>query len=106
MSQKTIQVTSIQDLDPRPSVDSDHASVLRFEMTVFESGENPTHTLTWKPSSFLRHIKRRTNDDRFHLSLWESWFSSSLGVPMPALIGPPQQCTCNVFHYDSYGDNL
>ena len=65
MSQKTIQVTSVQDLDPRPSVDSDHVSVLRFEMTVFESGENPTHTLTWKPSSFLRHIKRRTNDDRF-----------------------------------------
>ena len=75
-------------------------------MTHIESGENPTRTLTWKPSSFLRHIKRRTNDDRFHLSLWESWFSSSLGVPIPALTGPPQQCTCNVFHYDSYGDNL
>jgi hypothetical protein len=51
-------------------------------------------------------VKRRTNDDRLPLSLWEGWFCSSLGVPIPALIGPPQQCACNVFHYDSYGDHL
>jgi hypothetical protein len=37
---------------------------------------------------------------------WETWFSFNLGVPIPALIGPPQQCTCNTFHYDSYGDHL
>ena len=23
---------------------------------------------------------------------WETWFSSSLGVPIPTLIGPSQQC--------------
>jgi hypothetical protein len=51
-------------------------------------------------------VKRRTNDDRLPLSLWEVWFCSSLGVPIPVLIGPPQQCACNVFHYDSYGDHL
>ena len=27
----------------------------------------------------------------------EVWFCSSLGVPIPALIGPPQQCACNTF---------
>ena len=32
--------------------------------------------------------KCRTNDDRFPLSLWEGWFCSTLGVPIPALIGP------------------
>jgi len=65
-----------------------------------------TRTLTWKPLTFLSHIKSRTNDDRFPLSLWETWFCSTPGVPIPALIGPSQQCACNVFHYDSYGDHL
>jgi hypothetical protein len=49
---------------------------------------------------------RRTNDDRFPLSLWEVWFCSTLGVPIPVLIGPSQRCTCNTFHYDSFGDHL
>jgi hypothetical protein len=75
-------------------------------MEVIEPGENLTLTLIWKPLVFLRHIKRRTNDDRFPLSLCETWFYFSLGVPTPTLIGLPQQCVCNVFHYDSYGDNL
>ena len=29
-----------------------------------------------------------------------------LGVPIPTLIGPPQECVCNAFCYDSYGDHL
>jgi hypothetical protein len=32
---------------------------------------------------FLSHIKQ---GDRFPLPLWESWFFSSLGVPIPVLI--------------------
>jgi hypothetical protein len=63
-------------------------------------------TLNWKPLGFLSNIKRRTNGDRFPLSLWEVWFSSTLGVPIPALIGPSQECVCNIFHYDSFGDHL
>jgi hypothetical protein len=45
----------------------------------------------------------RTIDDRFPIALWEVWFCSTLGVPIPVLIGPPQalgpqQCAvCNVF---------
>jgi hypothetical protein len=54
----------------------------------------------------LIHIIRRTTDDRFPIALWEVWFCSTLGVPIPALIGPPQQCACNSFRYDSYGDHL
>jgi hypothetical protein len=59
-------------------------------MVVIEPGENPTRTLTWKSLVFLSHIKRRTNDDRFPLPLWETWFCSSLGVLIPVLIGPAQ----------------
>ena len=56
----------------------------------------------------LSHIKRRTNDDRFPLSLWETWFCSSLGVPIPTVIRPPQQWygPRNVFHDDTFGDHL
>ena len=104
--QQTIQATSVQDLDPRPCVDNTHVSVLTHEMSVTEPCKNPTRTLTWKSLTFLRHIKRRTNDDRFPLPLWETWFCSRLGVPIPTLIGPTQQCACNVFHYDTYGEHL
>ena len=78
-------------------------------MTAIEPGENPTHTITWKPLAFLRHIKCRTNDDRFvrfSSTMWESFFCCSLGVTTPALIGPSQQCACNTFHYDTFGDHL
>jgi hypothetical protein len=51
-------------------------------------------------------LQRCTNNDRFPLSLWEVWFCSTIGVPIPTLIGPSQQCACNSFHYDSFGDHL
>jgi hypothetical protein len=104
-TQQTIKATSTQDLDPCPLADNDHASVLPYEMHA-EPGEISSRTLNWKPLGFLSHIKRRTHDDRFPLALWEVWFCSSLGVPIPALIGPSQQCVCNAFHLDVYEDHL
>ena len=74
-TQQTVQVTSAQDLDPRPCVENAHASVLPHEMMTIEPGKNPTRTLTWKPLAYLS-IKCRTNDDRFPLPLWETWFCS------------------------------
>jgi hypothetical protein len=100
------QATSTQDLDPRPLANNDHPSVLPFEMYVIEPGEPPSRSLSWKPLGFLSHIKRRTNSDRFPLSLWEVLFCSTIGVPISALIGPPQQCACNSFHHDSFRDHL
>jgi hypothetical protein len=96
----------VRNLDPLPLVNNDHPSVLSFEMYALESGEPPSHTLNWKPLGFLSHIKCRTNGDRFPLSLWEVWFCSTLGVPIPALIGPSQWCACNAFHFNSFGDPL
>jgi hypothetical protein len=106
--QKNIPATSIQDLNPRPCVDNTHASVLPFEMTAIEPGDGEIRTrkLTWKPLGWLSHIKRRTIDDLFALALLEMWSCSSLGVPIPALIGPSQQCDCNAFLHVSYGDHL
>ena len=66
-TQKTIPATCMDDLYPRPCTDNVHTSVLSYEITDIEPGENPTRTLTWKPLGFLGHIKCRTNDDRFPL---------------------------------------
>ncbi len=62
--------------------------------------------MTWKPLAFLSHVKRRSSDDRFPLSLWEVWLCTQLGVPIPDLIGPLRQCHCNVFQIDCFGDHL
>ena len=99
-------MTSTQDLDPLPLSNNDHPSVLSFEMYSLESGEPPSLTLNWKPLGFLSLIKCRNNGDRFHLSLWEMWFGSTLGVPIPTLIGTSQWYPGHVFHYDSFGDHL
>jgi hypothetical protein len=50
----------------------------------------------WPGSTeFLSHTKLRSYDDRFPLSLWDTYFCSSLGVPLPT--GPPQY----IFKYQS-----
>eukprot|EP00001_Collodictyon_triciliatum_P160539 28208_3 len=75
-------------------------------MYAIEPGESPTRSLNWKSLGFLSHIKRRTIGDRFPLSLWEVWFCSTLGVPIPELLRPAQRCACNAFHYDAFGDHF
>jgi hypothetical protein len=105
-TQQITKVTSTQDLDPRPLTYNDHPSVLPFEMYAIEPGEPPSRSLSWKSLGFLSHVMMRTNNDRFPLSLWEVWFYSTIGVPIPTLIGPSQQCTCNNFQHDFFGDHL
>jgi hypothetical protein len=47
-----------------------------FKMETIEpaDGEIPNRKLTWKSLGFLSHIKCRTIDDRFPMTLWEVWF--------------------------------
>ncbi len=75
-------------------------------MPDIEPGETPSTTITWKPLVSLSHINLRTNDDRFCSPQWASFLCSSLRVPTPFLLGPPQQCPCNAFSYDIFGDHL
>ncbi len=105
-TQQITKATSTQDLDPRPLANNEHPSVLPFEMYVIEPGEPPSWSLCWKPLGFLSHVMRCTNSDRFPISLWEVWFCSTIGVPIPALIGPSQECACNKFQHDLFGDHL
>jgi hypothetical protein len=75
-------------------------------MYALEPGEIPSRILKWSPLGFLSQIERRTIGDRFPLSVWEVLFCSTLGVPIPVLIGPSHRCSCNVFDYDVCGDHL
>ena len=86
-AQQTIHTTRGQDLNPRLFSDNADPSVLAHEMMTIEPGENPSHVLTWKPTDFLSHIIRRTHDDKFPMTLWETWFCSSFVVPHPSLVG-------------------
>ena len=52
-------------------------------------------------TNILSHIIRRSHDDRFHIPLREAWFYSRLGVPIPTLVGHPQQ-----YSYRPCGDHL
>ena len=103
---QTIKTTRVQDLDPRTCADNAHESVLAHEMAAIEPTEIPSRTLAWTPLSDLNHIKCRSDDDRFLTSQREALICSSLGVVTPALLGPSQQCVCNAFAYDPFGDHL
>jgi hypothetical protein len=103
---QTIKTTRVQDLDPRPCTDNAHESVLAHEMAAIEPTEIPSRTLVWTPLTYLSHIKRRSHDDRFLDSQLEALICSILAVPTSALLGPSQQCACNAFAYDPFGDHL
>jgi hypothetical protein len=75
-------------------------------MMTIEPGEKPTCILTWKTTTFIIHMQSRSHDDHFPIPLWETWFCQSLGVPIPALLENPRQCTCRQFSFDHYGDHI
>ena len=71
-----------QDLEPRPYSNIEHPSVLTHEMMTIEPGENPSRNLMWKPRVWFSHIMCRSHDDRLPMSVWETSFYSTLGVPI------------------------
>ena len=81
---------------------------LRAGMMAIEPSEKPTRMLTWKPTTFHSHIMPRSHDDRFPMPLWETWFCSSLGVPirLVVLMENPGQCPFRQFNFDPYGDHI
>ena len=71
---------------------------------AIEPGENPSRKVTWKPTVWISHIMCRSHDDRLPMPVWEEWFCSTLGVPIPALVENPRPCACQ--HFDIHGDHL
>ena len=100
----TIDATKAQDLNPGSCSNIEYPSVLAHEMMTIEPGEQTSCKVTWKPTTWISHIMCRSHDDRLPLQVWESWFCSNLGVPIPALLVNPCPCVCQYF--DVFGDHL
>ena len=60
-------------------------SVLRTEMTDIESQEEdtPRRVLYFKPMSWLGQIRTHRRDESWSDSLWQTFFTTSVGVKIP-----------------------
>ena len=96
--------TKEQDLNPRSCSNNEYPSVLAHEMMEIEPVEKPSRKFSWKPTVWISHITRRSHDDRLPIPMWETWFYSTLGFPIPDSVENPRSCVCQFFYI--YGDHL
>ena len=84
-------------------------SVLRMEMTGLESQEedDPKRVLFFKPMSWLGQIRSHRRDESWSASLWQTFFSTSMGAQIPVIAEKPLAvCGCRKFRVDALGDHL
>jgi hypothetical protein len=84
-------------------------SVLKMEMADFESQEEdaPKRILFFKPMSWLGQIRPHRRDESWSASLWQTFFSTSMGAQIPAIAEKPlATCGCRKFQLDPLGDHL
>jgi hypothetical protein len=84
-------------------------SVLRTEMTGLESQEEdaPNRILFFKTMSWLGPIRSHRRDETWSDSLWQTFFSSSIGDQIPVITEKPiATCGCRKFQLDPLGDHL
>ena len=84
-------------------------SVLRMEMTDLESQEEdaPKRDLFFKPMSCLGQIRPHRRDESWSASLWQTFFSTSMGAQIPVIAEKPLAvCGCRKFKVDALGDHL
>ena len=56
-----------------------------------------------KSTVWINHIMCRSHDDRLLMTVWGSWFFSTLGVPIPTLIANPRTWVCHHFDISWWG---
>ena len=63
-------------------------SVLRMEMADLESQEEdaPKRALFFKPMSWLGQIRPHRRDESWSVSLWQTFFSTSMGTQIPVIV--------------------
>ena len=66
-------------------------SVLRTEMAGLESQEedDPKCVLFYKPMSWLGQIRLHRRDESWSASLWQTFFSTSMGAQIPVIAEKP-----------------
>jgi hypothetical protein len=75
-------------------------SVLKTEMSGLESQEEdaPKCILVFKPMSWLGQIRTHRRDESWSTSLWQTFFSSSMGAQIPVIAEKPlATCGCKNF---------
>ncbi len=62
-------------------------SVLKTEMSGLESQEKdaPKRILFFKPMSWLGQIRPHRRDESWSASLWQTFFSASMGAQIPVI---------------------
>ena len=84
-------------------------SVLRMEMAALESQEEdaPKRVLFFKPMSWLGQIRPQRRDESWSASLWQTFFSTSMGAEIPVIAeNPLAVCGCRKFRVDALDDHL
>ena len=84
-------------------------SVLKTEMAGLESQEEdaPKRLLFFKPMCWLGQIRPHRRDESWSASLWQTFFSTSMGAQIPAIAEKPlATCGCRNFQLDPLGDHL
>jgi hypothetical protein len=83
--------------------------VLRTEMAGLESQEEaaPKRILFFKPMSWMGQIRTHRRDESWSASLWQTFFSTSMGAQIPMIAEKPlAACGCRKFKLDALGDHL
>ncbi len=78
-------------------------------MTALESQEEdaPKCVLFFKPKSWLGQIRPHRRDESWSASLWQTFFSTSMGAQIPLIVEKPlAACGCRKFQIDALGDHL
>jgi hypothetical protein len=84
-------------------------SVLRTEIVGLESQEEdaPKCILFFKPMSWLGQIRSHRRDETWSASLWQTFFSASMGAQIPVIVEKSlATCGCRKFQLDPLVDHL
>ena len=83
-------------------------STLREEMRALEPAHEDAkpRTLKIKPMGWLSQIRATDDDESWPLDLWQSFFCSTIGLPLPIVAAQPStRCGCGRWYLDQYGDH-
>jgi hypothetical protein len=81
-------------------------SVLKMEIAGLESQEEdaPKCILFFKSMSWMGQIRSHRRDESWSASLWQTFFSTSMGAQIPAIAEKPlATCGCRKFQLDPLG---
>ena len=83
-------------------------STLREELRALEPAHDDAkpRTLKIKPMGWLSQIRATDDDESWPIDLWQSFFCSTIGLPLPVVAAQPStRCGCGRWYLDQYGDH-